>query len=253
MEQWVIDVLILLAVAFVPSVIYMVWIRNTERFSREPYGRLVRVFAYGAILSVGLAIVLELILMALYNQNLERVYYYFGDDPNLTTLVLACIIAPVVEELTKSVGIFRAKGMMSELENGIVYGAAAGLGFAATENLLYEGTALLQSGTEAFIATAVVRSLSSALLHASASSVFGLGIAKSTLNGSSWIPYYLLAVLMHGAFNFFASFGEIFYDQLGDTAYLISLSAAFIIAIGGISVMRAKIRSLDRHGWRKKR
>ena len=253
MEQWVVDVLILIAVAFVPSVLYLVWIRNTERFSREPYGRLIKVFAYGAILSVGLAILLELVLMGLYSQNLERVYYYFGENPNLTTLVLACIIAPFVEELTKSVGVFRARRMMSELENGIVYGAAAGLGFAATENLLYEGTALLESGTEAFIATAVVRSLSSALLHASASSVFGLGIAKSTMNHSSWIPYYLLAVLMHGAFNFFASFGEIFYDQLGDTAYLIGLSAAFVIAIGGITAARAKIRALDRRGWRKRR
>lgn len=252
MEQWVIDLLILLAVAFVPSVIYLVWIRNTERFSREPYGRLLRVFAYGAILSVILAVVMELLLMALYSQNIERVYSYFGENPSLTTLVLACIIAPFVEELTKSVGVFRAKRMMSELENGIVYGAAAGLGFAATENLLYEGTALLESGTEAFIMTAVVRSLSSALLHASASSVFGLGIAKSTLNGSSWIPYYLLAVLMHGAFNFFASFGEIFSGQLGDTAYLIGLSAAFMIAIGGISAMRAKIRALDRGGWRRR-
>ena len=252
MEQWVIDLLILLAVAFVPSVLYLVWIRNTERFSREPYGRLLRVFAYGAILSVGLAVILELILMVLYSQNIERVYSYFGENPSLTTLVLACIIAPFVEELTKSIGVFRARRMMSELENGIVYGAAAGLGFAATENLLYEGTALLESGTEAFIMTAVVRSLSSALLHASASSVFGLGIAKSTLNGSSWIPYYLLAVLMHGAFNFFASFGEIFSDQLGDAAYLIGLSAAFMIAIGGISAMRAKIRALDRGGWRRR-
>lgn len=253
MEQWVIDVLILLAVAFVPSVIYLVWIRNTERFSREPYGRLIWIFAYGAILSVGLAIILELLLMLLYSQNIERVYSYFGENPNLTTLVLVCIIAPFVEELTKSVGVFKARRAMTELENGIVYGAAAGLGFAATENLMYEGTALLESGAEAFIATAVVRSLSSALLHASASSVFGLGIAKSRLNGSSWVPFYLLAVLMHGAFNFFASFGEIFYDQLGDTAYLIGLSAAFMIAIGGILTMRAKIRTLDKHGWRKRR
>jgi ABC-type antimicrobial peptide transport system permease subunit len=58
-------------------------------------------------------------------------------------------------------------------------------------------------------------------------------------------PYYIAAVLMHGTFNFFASFGSIYESKYGPEAYLIGLAAAFIIAISGIAFVRAKIRQLD--------
>lgn len=256
MDETLVFLVVLILVAFVPSVLYMVWIRNTEKHSREPYGMLLKVFAYGAVLSVLIAIILEIILSSLFHQNIERVYEFLGENPSIPMLVLACIIAPFAEELTKALGILRArkKGMITELENGIVYGAAAGLGFAATENLLYESTAYLTDGVQAFIATAVLRSLSSALLHATSSSLVGLGIARGALQGKSWLPYYLGAVVLHGGFNFAASFGVIYYDSLGDSAYLIGLAAAFTIVIIGVGVMRGKIRQLDRrHGRRRKR
>ncbi|NIP34971.1 MAG: protease PrsW, partial [Thermoplasmata archaeon] len=43
---------IILGVAFIPSLIYMVIVRNTERFGREPYLRLMLMFGYGAIVAV---------------------------------------------------------------------------------------------------------------------------------------------------------------------------------------------------------
>jgi RsiW-degrading membrane proteinase PrsW (M82 family) len=247
---------VLILVAFVPSFLYMVWIRNAEKHSKEPYGMLLKVFAYGAVLSVLLAVVLEIVLASLFHQNIERVYEFLGENPSISMLILACVIAPFVEELTKALGVLRVKKkkMLIELENGIVYGAAAGLGFAATENLLYESAAYLTDGVQAFIATAVIRSLSSALLHATASSLVGLGIARSALQGKSWLPYYLGAVALHGGFNFAASFGTVYYDSLGDSAYLIGLVAAFMIVIIGVGVMREKIRQLDqRHRWRRTR
>lgn len=243
MSFTIVDAIILLLAAFVPSFIYLVWIRNTERFAPEPYGRLLRIFAYGAIVSVVIAIVGELIATNLFNANIERFYDIFGKNPNLTSLALAIVIAPLVEELAKSIGVFRLRRFMSDIEDGMIYGAAAGLGFAATENLLYEGSAFFTGGPEAFVQTAVVRSLSSALLHASASAVVGLGIARSFREGKSWLPYYFGGVLMHGSFNLFASFGDIYSTQAG--AAFIGLMAAFIIAIGGISIVRSKIRALD--------
>lgn len=247
---------VLILVAFVPSILYMVWIRNTEKHSREPYGMLLRVFAYGAVLSVLIAILLELVLVSLFDQNIERVYEYLGEHPSIPMLVVVCVIAPFVEELTKALGVLATKRrrMLVELENGIVYGAAAGLGFAATENLLYESTAYLTDGVEAFVTIALLRSLSSVLLHATSSALVGLGVARSALQGKSWLPYYMGAVVLHGLFNFAASFGEVYYGSLGDSAYLIGLFAAFTIAIVGASVMRGKIRQLDRrHGRRRAR
>jgi len=248
LDQMILDLIILLSVAFVPSLIYLVWIRNAERYGREPYGRLLRIFAFGAVVSVAIAVVFEILLMVLVDQNINRVYEILGQDPNLGNLILACIVAPLVEELAKGLGVFRARRFMSEIEDGIIFGAAAGLGFAATENLLYESNTYFADGTGAFITIAVIRSLSSALLHASASSVFGLGIARSTLQRRTWLLYYLGAVTMHGVFNLAASFGSIYEKDLGAAAYLVGLAAAFIIAIVGISMVRSKIRTLDSQG-----
>lgn len=239
----ILDGIIIVLVAFVPSFIYLVWIRNTERFAPEPYGRLLRIFAYGAFVSVMIAIVGELIATSIFNANIKRLYDIFGKNPNLASLALAIVIAPVIEELTKSLGVFRVRRFMSDIEDGMIYGAAVGLGFAATENLLYEGSAFLSGGAEALAITAAVRSLSSALLHASAAAVVGLGIARSHREGRSWLPYYAGGVLMHASFNLFASLGEIYTNQT--EAALIGLMAAFVIAIGGITVVRSKIRALD--------
>ncbi len=245
MDQRILDLIILLAVAFIPSLMYLVWIRSAERHGREPYGRLLRIFLFGAVLSVAIAVVFEVLMMILINQNINRVYEIFGQDPNISSLILACIVAPLVEEMAKGLGVFRSKRFMSEIEDGIVFGAASGLGFAATENLLYESSTYFADGTGAFITIAAIRSLSSALLHASASSIFGLGIARSTLQGRSWSLYYLGAVTMHGVFNLAASFGSIYEEDIGPSAYLIGLAAAFIMAIVGILMVRSKITSLE--------
>ena len=240
------DLIILVLAAFVPSLLYLVWIRNTEKYGREPYGRLLRIFIYGATLSVVIAVVLELLTMTLLDMNIERVYEILGQNPSLTSLILAVVIAPLVEELAKGLGVFRYRRFMSDIEDGIIFGAAAGLGFAATENLLYESNAYFADGASAFIATAIVRSLSSALLHATASAVMGLGIARSARRQRSWVPYYFAAVIIHGVFNLAASFGLLYEGELGDSAYLIGLVAAFMIALTGIRLVRVKIRDLDR-------
>ena len=251
MADWLLMAIVIVLVAFVPSILYLVWIRNTERYSREPYGRLLSIFFYGAIVSVIIAITFELVLTLAFSQNIERVYEYLGENPSIPVIVLACVIAPFVEEAAKGLGIRRARRLMTELENGIIYGAAVGLGFAATENLLYESAALAEGGAQAFIATAVIRSVSSALLHATSSSLLGLGIARKVLGKGGWFPYYLGAVAMHSVFNFMASFGVLYEDRLGDAAFMIGLCAALAIVFIGISLMRNKIRALD--GGRRRR
>ena len=239
------DLLVLVVAAFLPSVLYVIWIRNTEKYVREPYSRILRVFVFGAIVSIAIAIVIESVALNLIQTSLERVYQAFAQNPNLVTLLLAVVIAPLVEEFAKALGVFQVRGRMRDIEDGLIYGAVAGLGFAATENLLYESDALLTGGTQAFLATAVVRTFSSALLHSSASAVVGLGIARSAWQGKSWLPYYFVGVIMHASFNLAASFGSLYENSLGASAVLIGLMAAFAIAIIGITLVRAKIRALD--------
>jgi RsiW-degrading membrane proteinase PrsW (M82 family) len=151
-------------------------------------------------------------------------------------LFLAVIIAPFAEEAAKGLGVRSAGDDLDEVEDGLIYGASVGLGFAATENLMYEYIAYVGFGFEGFIATAILRSISSALLHASATSVTGYGMGKKKLLGKGHyiIPFYLLAVLMHGTFNFFASLGNI-----------LGLMLAIMFAIAAIEFTRRKIQQLD--------
>ncbi|UCE75096.1 MAG: PrsW family intramembrane metalloprotease [Methanomassiliicoccales archaeon] len=228
--------IILFVVAFLPSVAYIVWIRNTERYEREPWGTIFKTFIWGAIFGVILGVLFSLILIVLFDFAApERVYNAIAEDEGYYSLFLACIIAPIAEEAAKGIGVFTAGSELDEVEDGLIYGASVGLGFAATENLLY-GYIALQESVALFIATAIVRSISSALLHASATSATGYGIAKKKILGKGHfiLPYLLLAVVMHGLFNLFASMGTLF-----------GLLLAIMFAIVAIEFTRHKIHQWD--------
>lgn len=237
---------ILFVAAFLPPIIYIIWIRNTERYEREPWSRIASTFAWGAVFGVILGVIFSVILILLFSFTGGAIYEAISEDDYYGTLFLVCVVAPLAEEAAKGLGVFSAGKDLDEVEDGLVYGASVGLGFAATENLLY-GYLALREGLDIFIATAIVRSISSALLHASATSATGYGIGKKKILGRGHyiLPYYFLAVLMHATFNFFASM----------ESYL-SLFLAIAFAIGAIEFTRRKIQQLDvaplvRDEWRK--
>ncbi len=167
---------------------------------------------------------------------------------NLDLLVLAVVIAPIAEEFAKGIGVYLARPIIDEPEDGLIYGAASGLGFAASENLLYALAFLLTTGelaTSLFVIG--IRSISSALLHAAASAAYGYGIGLTRLwpGRFSAFPYYVLAVVMHSLFNLLASIGEWSSQTYGETAAAITLAAAVVLAIGAFTAIRAKITRED--------
>lgn len=239
--------LILTVSAFVPPLIFLAWVRSTERYGREPWGRVLRTFLWGAVLAVILAVLLSLVLLTLF-QEVDRVYVFSSRVANLEAIVLALLIAPLAEEFAKGLGVYFARPIIDEPEDGLIYGASSGLGFAATENLLYGILALVtfeQIGVSLLVIG--VRSISSALLHASASATFGYGIGVNRLWPTAFrvYPYYLAAVAMHATFNFFASLGELSSPLLGEQAVLIGLGGAILLALIGFAAMRAKITRED--------
>ncbi|UCE39198.1 MAG: PrsW family intramembrane metalloprotease [Thermoplasmata archaeon] len=243
-SAWMIYI-ILFAVAFLPSIAYIIWIRNTERYEREPWSVIAKTFVWGAVFGVILGILFSVILIVLFNIALpDRLYDAISENESYSTLFLVCIIAPLAEEAAKGIGVRSAGNELDEVEDGLIYGASVGLGFAATENVLY-GYLALQQGYDVFIATMIVRSISSALLHASATSATGYGIGKKKILGKGHyiLPYYFLAVLMHSTFNLFASMQS-----------LLGLMLAIMFAIAAIEFTRHKIQQLDeyhlvRGGW----
>ncbi len=249
-----ISTVIILIAAIGPPVIYLIWVRDQETCQREPYAAVFAVFLFGASFSVGGAYILESLSIQLLYSSGSPLAKGFGNiqpfDPTLEMFLLAVILAPVIEETLKGLGVFTVYGHLRELEDGLVYGAAAGLGFASSENILYLANALAQ-GTDVFVITVVVRSFTSVLLHASATGITGFGIAQGRLLSSygkgkrSWIPYLLIAMVLHASFNLFAILGDIFPDQTGEIA-LLGLVLAFLLATGAFTYIRRRIRELDR-------
>jgi len=234
--------------SFALPVLFMLWVRNTERYRKEPLVVVIRTFIGGAVLAVLLGGVLSLALLFVFGR-IVPLYEFLADRfANPEAFLLAIIIAPFAEELAKGLVTRTARRHMLEREDGLVYGATAGLGFSATENLLYGAAALISGGFAASLAVIALRGLSSSLLHASSSAVFGYGIAKHHLapRPLSYLPYYVAAVGMHAAFNFFATFGALYYDTYGDVSYIIGFAAAIVFALIAISAVRGKIRALDR-------
>lgn len=214
-----------------------------------------KAFVWGAVVSILVGIIVSLILNAVVTETvrfMQHVYVKLAEilerGPDFGLLILVIFIAPVAEELAKGLGVLRVRSHINEMEDGIVYGASAGLGFAATENLLYGAVAYVTEGLSASLALIAVRSFSSALLHASSTSAFGYGVARSRLSPQhkGLLPFYVLAVFMHGSFNFFASFGELFAGRYGDPAVLIGFVAAVSLALLAVGLARSAIRRQER-------
>lgn len=234
---------LLVLLAFVPPLIYVIIVRNVERHRREPWRAVFGAFFFGAIVSVFLAILLSLFLDTNFNRPYELVYghqsFVFQE-----AIILAIVIAPVVEEFTKGLGVGIVRRHIDELEDGIIYGAAAGLGFSATENLLYELSSLLEHQDLTFVAVAGLRAITSSFLHATASGILGYGIARRAVHGGIALevfPYYALAVLLHAAYNALASFVSVQGVPLAGIAFII------LVSILGIRWTLRRIRHHDRH------
>lgn len=186
--------------AFGPPALFALSIARAKRYRKEPGHALVKAFIWGAIPAAFLALFVNTLVAG----EITRPYL---QDEGSRRLALALVIAPFTEEFTKMIGIVAVASVRrhtDEVVDGIIYGAVIGLGFSATENLFYELQAMASG--QAFLTTTVARTFSSSLLHMTASAVAGYGIGRwlsgrSRLGSFIVIPWYVLAVVLHSAFN----------------------------------------------------
>jgi protease PrsW len=214
---------ILVALAVVPPLTFLFWLRAHEKHDREPVRSVMLLFLYGGTLGVMLAILLSIV----FDVGFSAPDRTFGLGAEFFAVVVG---APLMEELGKSFGFPLARRRITELEDGIVYGAAIGLGFAATENLIYGLTALSDGGTELAYQTIALRVFSSTLLHASSSALLGFGYGLMVLRRGvvfHLLPYYLVAAAQHSLYNYLV------YTQ----DY-----AGFLVAVGMVVVVSAQLR-----------
>jgi RsiW-degrading membrane proteinase PrsW (M82 family) len=234
---------VLIVSAFALPLVFLAWIRNTERLDREPWHAVLRAFSWGAVFSVILAIVFSLLLLSLFRElgPLQEILAARFEQPEAVFGVL--VVAPLVEEAAKALGVRAGRRHTEVVVDGLVYGAAAGLGFSATENLFYGLAEFVESGAPPALVLIAFRSFSSSFLHASATAVVGYGIAKGWLTGRAGtaVPYYFVAVAMHATFNGLASVGELYAQDVGTPGYLIGFGAAAGFAVVAVTIVRLKL------------
>ena len=200
---------LILAYALAQAVVALLVVRFCDLYEREPISILALLFVWGAVVA---AILASAGNAALSDQLPREVEVVFGP----------AISAPLVEELAKGLalvvvfvasrwanrrfGLFEFDGVT----DGIVYGAAVGIGFAFTEDLYYFFREARASGVAEALDVFVDRRdfLGPAMLrHAIWTATFGAGLGAAT-RARSWrgrLGWPLLglaaAMLMHAVNN----------------------------------------------------
>jgi RsiW-degrading membrane proteinase PrsW (M82 family) len=194
--------LVLAAVPVLPVTIVYFWL---DRYEAEPTSLLLFAFGWGAAVATFGALVIN-------TASTEAIRSAGGDPMSASFLV-----APFVEEGFKGLAVLLVlllrRREFDGVVDGLVYAGMAGIGFAFVENVLYLGRTLAEVGAGGAIVVFVVRCVVSPFAHplfTSATGV-GLGLAARTRNPTvrvlAPVAGYLVAVLLHGAWNFSASTG----------------------------------------------
>jgi RsiW-degrading membrane proteinase PrsW (M82 family) len=187
--------------SLIPVVGWLAFFYSRDRYDPEPKGLLFRLFLIGA-LPVAIA-------AGALNGIAEAV---------LGAALIPLVVAPLVEETLKFVAMTAVTARhraFDEPIDGMIYGSTVGLGFAATENILYLFGAYLGvtpagvqipgcAGLSCVGQVAFVRGTGSAVLHALATGVAGYVLARRIPSRRPWsatVPAVLAAAALHALWN----------------------------------------------------
>jgi RsiW-degrading membrane proteinase PrsW (M82 family) len=212
-----------LLAASVPMIIYLIFIWKLDKYEREPFGKVVKHFFWGAFGAVFLGIIFSSLVNSTFGLIIPQA--------TILSFFSTVIVAPFVEEIVKGVYLLRSysKNYFDNLTDGLVYGGAIGLGFGMTENLLYFIT--YDETFAQWISIVITRSIFSAVMHGIATATVGAFLAKAkfTLSSSKYLYLFwglCLAIFFHATWNLSLSFE---FTYLLGIAFMIFLIAAFLI------------------------
>ncbi len=193
-------------IAFPAAVAYLTIPRLLDRYDPEPWSMLLLALAWGGIVAPGIA--------AVINSSAHK-YGFSISGPTGATMASTVLSAPLVEEFLKGIGVagvfYFGKREFDGIVDGIIYATFVGIGFAATENVLYYGRAL-QEGEGALAVTVLVRGVLSPWIHPLYTSMVGIGfgIARETRSQTirAFAPLlgFFVAVLLHFIWNASATY-----------------------------------------------
>lgn len=233
--------LIGMVLALIPLAIVLVAVRMIDRWEPEPRRLLILAFAWGAVASVAIALLVDLGLFLLFRPQ----------ESPAQEFVSAVVQAPLIEELAKGLGLLViyavGRRAFDGPLDGVVYGALVGTGFAFTENIQYFAIAMTDGGVEQTTATFFVRGILSPFAHAMFTAVTGFALGIAARRGATpgaavgpWLLGLAGAIALHALWNGSAVVGDFF------ALYVTLQVPLFIGFILGIVALRREEARLTR-------
>lgn len=235
--------LVAVPLAFIPAFFFSWFIYWLDRYEKEPRWLLFMAFFWGGFVAIIGALIGSLILDVGFTAILQ--------DETLVDIAGGSITAPFVEEFWKGLAvlaivlIFRKE--FDSILDGVVYGAIAGLGFAATENVLYFMGQYADGGWAGMFANFALRIGVFAWGHPFYTAFTGIGFAVARMNRNILVKIiapvigYFLAVFAHS----FHNTSLVFVSGLGSLALVILVEwAGWFIFLGFIGFMVYKEQGL---------
>ncbi len=213
--------------AILPAIIILLYVFKQDAFP-EPREIVIKTFIFGAAITIALDLFIG-DFDRFSEKNLTGETYFFFDS---------FIRAAFLEEIFKMMIIVfycTRKTAFDEPMDGLVYGVAASLGYAAWENIDYVLFYINESGKIVYdpsLYVAIVRAFSAVPLHALCGVIMGFLISQ-TLFEKKYNFYNLILALavpvgIHGLWNYSIS-SEIVSEQIAYiTAFIIFLRSIYI-------------------------
>lgn len=206
---------------------YLLFIWWLDRYEREPLWLVALVFLWGALGGTCFSCIV--------NTSLQT-FMTALTDANMSKIIGTVVAAPVVEEFFKGLVFVPLVLLGKQIDNrtdGLIYGAAVGLGFACLENLLYY-IQFSQQGVAQLFAVILTRTLFTSLVHCTSSAMFGMAIGYARhrnhgINVVLWPIFgYGCAVLNHAIWNGMATVSGMI--ELGGVTFLIGIVMSVVVS-----------------------
>jgi RsiW-degrading membrane proteinase PrsW (M82 family) len=227
-----VGILLSLVFGITPMAILAFLLTLFDRYEKEPTWLVIGVFLWGFVVAAGTA----LILNTVFSIGL----FVVSGSQDLADVGAAVLSAPIVEESVKGLAVlivflfFRHE--FDDVLDGVIYGSLVGFGFAAAENVNYIFTGFLQNGSQGLVTLVVVRVLLIPFLHATLTSMTGIGLAVARLSKGFWrygapVLGYFTAIGLHFFHNLLASVPDPLVCLLGNVIDWIGFVGMFVFIL----------------------